>query len=82
MKWVTVQAYVFVFVLRLGKCGRPVHTVVGEPGGGWEAGRGRVTDIHCGRGTWRWLGVGKSAGDRYRLWSGNLEVDGRREECG
>ena len=82
MKWVKVQVYVFVFVLRLGECGWRVHTVVGEPGGGWEAGRVRVTGTDCGRWTWRWLGGGKSADDRYRLWSGNLEVAGRREECG
>lgn len=34
MKWVRVQVYVFVFVLRRGECGLPVHTVVPGPGGG------------------------------------------------
>jgi len=43
MKWVRVHVYVFVFVQRRGERGLPVHTVVGEPGGGWEAGRVRVT---------------------------------------
>jgi hypothetical protein len=42
------------------------------------AGRVRVTGTHCGRRTWRWLGGGKSAGDRYRQWSGNVAVAGRR----